>query len=252
MTQGKSIAPLNPSFEFLGEGYLPFLRGGKESLFSGLHDSTLLLGIICILIYIFLELRRREQRKKYGFHVLGWSMEILKLTLVSLLIFLFFIPLIRYRGIPIAALITAALVLLFSFLADNTVFGRHVYALGGNKEAAKLSGINIKSCTLWIFILMGLLSAVSGIVFTARLNAATAQSGNLFELDTIAAVIIGGTSTMGGEGTIIGAIIGALVMSSLNNGMGLMNIPIEYQYIVKGLILLLAVWFDISSRKRVV
>jgi len=176
-------------------------------------------------------------------------MQAAKIVFLSAMIMVFFYFMIMYRGIPWAIVVVAVLVLLFNFISTKTVFGRHVYAIGGNKEAARLSGINIRALNLTIFIFMGVLSAISGIVFTGRLNSATASAGNLFELDAIAAAIIGGTSTLGGEGTIIGAIIGALVMGSLNNGMQLLNIETQYQMIIKGLILLLAVWFDISSRK---
>jgi len=132
----------------------------------------------------------------------------------------------------------------------RTPFGRHVYAIGGNKEAARLSGVKIQRTMLTIFLSMGTLCGVASVVFTARLNAATTAAGNLFELDTIAACIIGGTSTSGGIGAVLGAIIGVLAMASLNNGMSLMNLDVMIQYIVKGLILLLAVWVDIANKKR--
>lgn len=155
-----------------------------------------------------------------------------------------------YMGIPYAVLIVFALGVVFSVVTNNTVFGRHLYAMGGNVEAAKLSGINIKKRTLSVFVLMGALAAVAGIILTARLNAATTSAGQNFELDAISAAIIGGTSTMGGVGTIFGAIIGALVMASLDNGMSLMNLEVTWQYIVKGSILLLAVWVDIATRRK--
>ncbi len=155
-----------------------------------------------------------------------------------------------YMGIPYAVLIVFTLGLVFSVLTQNTAFGRHLYAMGGNIEAAKLSGINVRNRSLWVFVLMGLLTAVAGIVLTARLDAATTAAGQNFELDAISAAIIGGTSTMGGVGTVFGSIIGALVMASLDNGMSLMNLDITWQYVVKGSILLLAVWIDISSRKK--
>jgi D-xylose transport system permease protein len=142
------------------------------------------------------------------------------------------------------------LTLIFSFLANNTTFGRHIYAIGGNPDAAKLSGINITRKTMVLFMLMGVLVGLAGTVTTARLNAATTSAGQNAELDAIASAVIGGTSLLGGEGTILGAIVGALVMTSLDNGMSLMNMDITYQYIIKGLILLLAVWVDIATRKR--
>ncbi|MEI7437653.1 MAG: sugar ABC transporter permease, partial [bacterium] len=142
------------------------------------------------------------------------------------------------------------LALVFHFLANHTVFGRHLYAIGGNADAAKLSGINIRRRLLQLYTVFGALTAVGGLVLTARLNAATTSAGQGMELDVIAAVVIGGTSLMGGEGTILGALIGALIMASLDNGMSLMNTNITYQYVIKGLILLLAVWVDIATRKK--
>jgi D-xylose transport system permease protein len=155
-----------------------------------------------------------------------------------------------YRGIPYAVVILLVIAGIFTIITTRTPFGRHVYAIGGNMEAARLSGVNVRSTVMRICMLMGIMSAVSAIVFTARLNAATTAAGNLFELDTIAACMIGGASSSGGIGTIFGAIIGALVMASLDNGMSLMNLPIMIQYMVKGMILLLAVWIDIANRKK--
>lgn len=249
LTGGQTISPLEPAFRAIGQGYLPRLFLNTDAI-AGFHDFSFLIAIVAIIGYLAMELRNRSRRTSYGFANLPMPLFVSKLILVSTMLWLFFSIMVNYRGIPYSIMIVLALVLMFGFLTNNTTFGRHVYAIGGNREAALLSGINIKLKTLWIFVIMGILSALSGLVFTARLNSATASAGNLFELDTIAAVIIGGTSTYGGEGTVFGAIIGALVMASLNNGMSLMNISSEYQMIVKGLILLLAVWFDIASRKR--
>lgn len=174
----------------------------------------------------------------------------LRLVATSFVMALVFGIMTDYMGIPYAVLILMALTVLFNFMAEKTVFGRHIYAIGGNKEAARFSGINIRRTTMILFIIMGALTAISGIIFTARLDAAGASAGNLFELDAIAAAIIGGASTMGGEGSVYGAIIGALVMASIDNGLSLMNADASLQYVAKGLILLFAVWVDIASRKR--
>jgi len=137
----------------------------------------------------------------------------------------------------------------FGFMAEDTVFGRRLYAMGGNPEAARLSGINIERNGLYLFMIFGVLTAISGCVLTARLNAATTSAGVNMELDAIAACVIGGTSLMGGVGTVFGAIVGAVVMASLDNGMSLLNAPSFWQTIVKGLVLLLAVWFDMSRNR---
>jgi D-xylose transport system permease protein len=245
ITRGQTIAPLKDDFAALGSGYVPKMI---ESL--PFNDTTLIIGLVVLLIYFILDLRSRRKQIAYGFDVPPMTVQLLKMALMTAIIAAFFGVMVTYRGIPYAILVVFVLVVFYSFLTKNTVFGRQVYALGGNKEAARLSGINIRSRNMWIFISMGFLSALSGVVFTARLNAAASSAGNLFELDTIAAAIIGGTSTMGGEGTVVGAIVGAVLMASLNNGMSLMNISADWQMIFRGLILLLAVWFDISSRKK--
>ncbi len=234
-----------------GSGFLPqlFLKGtvGKDVPF---HDLSLMLGVLAIVLYWVFEFRSRANRLKFGFDVLPWTLQLGKIILVSVLIAGIFAIQTFYVGMSYAFLFLILLALLFVFITTKTVFGRHIYAIGGNKEAAKLSGINIRSRTMWVFIIMGTLASVAGLVFTGRMASASPAAGNLWELDTIAAVVVGGTSTLGGEGTIIGAIIGALFMGSLNNGMYLLNWDIQYQYIIKGVILTVAVWFDITSKKR--
>lgn len=247
VTGGATIAPLDDAFRAIGQGYVPRILNPEAR--TGFHEVSAVIAVIFIVAFVIIQVRNRRTRVKYGFDVLPPRVEALRLLFISAIIGLFFGTLVFYRGIPYVVLIILALVLFYTFLAENTVFGRQVYAMGGNKEAARLSGINIRQRTLAIFVSMGTLSALAGIVFTARLNAAGAQAGTLVELDTIAATIIGGTSVRGGEGTIFGAIIGALLMASVNNGMSLMNLSSDVQMIVRGAILLLAVWFDISSRK---
>lgn len=247
VTQGATIAPLQDSFRAIGQGYLPRILNPEAR--TGFHEVSAVVAAIFILAYVVRQYANRRKRVQYGFEVLPGRIEALRIALVGVLIAAFFGTLVFYRGIPWVVVIILGLTLFYSFLTQNTVFGRQVYALGGNKEAARLSGINIRRRTLMIFVSMGFLSAVAGVVFTARLNAASAQAGTLVELDTIAATIIGGTSTLGGVGTVFGAIIGALLMASVNNGMSLMNLSSDVQMIVRGAILLLAVWFDISSRR---
>lgn len=240
------------AFNIFGQGFLPqlWLHGDVGSPGVPFHDLSMLIGVAAIVIYWVFEARNRSNRKKYGFEVLPLSLQIGKVVLVSLLIGAIFAIQTFYVGISYAFLLLIAFGLLFHFITTKTVFGRHVYALGGNLEAAKLSGINVKSRLMGVFMIMGTMAAVAGIVFTGRLASATPAAGTLWELDAIASCIIGGTSTLGGSGTIIGAIIGAFVIGSINNGLFLLNAPFELQYIVKGLVLVLAVWFDISSKKR--
>jgi D-xylose transport system permease protein len=248
-TQGLEMAPAVTAdrFKLIGQGYLPTLGEAAE---GKIHDTSLYFLAVVIVIYVLAALKRRRARQQYGFEVLPAYAEGLKLALVSAIIAAFGMLMVVYLGIPWSVVFVLALTVLFSFLAEDTTFGRHLYAIGGNPDAARLSGINVPRHTFGLFMLMGVMTAVAGVVYTARLNAATTSAGQNAELDAIASAVIGGTSLMGGEGTIFGAIVGALVMTSLDNGMSLMNLDITYQYVIKGLILLLAVWVDMAQRRK--
>ena len=236
-TGGKSIANMYPWFKAIGTEYV------------SPNYSSAIAGII-IIIYAVFELRRRFVRQSYGFTVSSWPAQMLKLLAVSAAIGVFFYIMILYKGIPYAWFIVMVVMVIFTFIAEKTTFGRHLYAIGGNPEAAKLSGINIKWKIMAMYMLTGLVVAVGGIIYLSRLNSATANAGNGMELDCIASAVIGGTSLMGGEGFIYGGVVGALVMGSLDNGMSLLNLDATWQYIVKGLVLLLAVWVDMVTRRR--
>ena len=173
-----------------------------------------------------------------------------KVVILACIVFGFVFLLNQYQGVPVPLAFVLFLAVIFTFISKRTVFGRHVYAIGGNAEAAKLSGINIKKRILLVFLLGNIMAAFAGLILTARLNAATMSAGQMYELDAIAAAVIGGTSLMGGTGTIIGAVIGALIMASLDNGMSIMNLDSYWQFIVKGSILILAVWLDYYSKNR--
>lgn len=237
IAKSQTVAPLDESFKEIGQGYLSPTMG-------------FLLGAISILALILLSALNRRSRKKYGLELAPVSFDILKVSLYSFLLAMFVIIMNLYKGIPKPIVLVLLLAVIFTFLANKTRFGRQVYAIGGNSEAARLSGINIKRRILVVFMLTGLLSSIAGVVLTARVNAATIGAGTMYELDAIAAAVIGGTSLMGGSGTIVGAVIGALVMATLDNGMSIMNLDMFWQYIVKGSILVLAVWVDIYSRNR--
>ncbi|MGG3844848.1 sugar ABC transporter permease [Aeribacillus composti] len=237
ITKSTTIPIFDANFIALGSAYFTNMFGN-------------VLAILAVVILVILTIRKRKTRLNYGFEVMPLSLEIMKILFLSSLIVLFVITMNSYKGIPFPIIFVIGLAVIFSFIANNTTFGRHIYAIGGNSEAARLSGINIKSRTMMLFVFSGLLSAVAAIVLTARLSSATISAGQMYELDAIAACVIGGTSLMGGSGTIIGAIIGAMVMTSLDNGMSLMGLDTYWQYIVKGSILVLAVWIDIASRKK--
>lgn len=249
-TLGLEMAPdtaAAETFKAIGQGYLPTILPAEE---GQLHDTSLYLAFACIAAYVYMDFRRRAQRQRYGFPVLPLHLQLLRAGVIAAAMAGFFAIMVSYLGIPYSIILVLALAVGFTVLAQHTVFGRRLYAIGGNPEAARVSGINTKQQTLWIFMLMGALVAIAGVVYTSRLNAATTSAGQNAELDAIASAVIGGTSLMGGEGTIIGAIIGALVMTSLDNGMSLMNLDITYQYVIKGMILLVAVWVDMATRKK--
>ncbi len=245
---GTIIIP-NETFNAIGTGYIPDLLY-KLKILGGLHKTTFLIGIITTIIMIVSQILSRKRRQRYNFEVLPISIFIIQLFLLSAIMIYITWILSGYNGLSWTFVVMMAVVLLYDFLTRKTVLGRHIYAVGGNPEAAELSGINVKKITLFVFISMGVLSALSGILFTARLKSATPQAGTLFELDAIAACYIGGVSAAGGIGSITGSLIGALVYMSLMNGMNLLGTDISLQYIIRGLVLVGAVIFDVASRKR--
>ena len=243
--EGKSIAPFPVTFQKISSGFLPDLFNG-----AGLHILTIALGILLSIIYVFLEWRERRGQQRYNFEVSPIAIFVLKNLALITLLNVFTYVLATYEGIPNILVILFFLIVIYTFITNKTVVGRHVYALGGNEKAAKLSGIKTSRVTFWVFVNMGVLSALSGLIFAARLNAATPKAGNLFELDAIAAAFIGGASASGGIGTVIGAIIGGLVMGVMNNGMSLLSVGIDWQQAIKGLVLLLAVAFDLYTKNK--
>ncbi|MCF8018943.1 MAG: sugar ABC transporter permease [Vallitaleaceae bacterium] len=237
ISKGASIAPMQDSYKAISQSYL-------NPTFS------LLLGLVAVIAMIIMALRRRQSKIKYGFPVDDMKLEIGKLGIYSMLIIGAVLALNLYKGLPTALIILIIFVLIFSFIGNNTVFGRNIYSIGGNEEASKLSGIKTERVVLMVFAINAALASAAGIVLTARLNSATAASGDGLELDAIAACVIGGTSMSGGKGKIIGVVIGALIMASLDNGMSLINLENFWQYIVKGMVLVLAVWIDTASKKK--
>lgn len=233
-------------FNAIGNGYLPdFLP-----IAPGVHTMTILLGIVAIAFYIWSEVTSRRNKQAYNFQVLPTNLFILKLVFVAAILAGITWILAGYNGLSWTVVIMLIVVFVYHFITTQTVLGRHIYAVGGNPEAAELSGINVRRITFYVFASMGFLAALSGILFASRLRSATPTAGTLFELDAIAAAYIGGVSAAGGVGTIIGSLIGALVYTSLTNGMNLMGMDIAYQYIIRGAVLALAVIFDVLTRNR--
>lgn len=243
---GQSLAPFPRAFQKISTGYLPEILVSS----SGMHVLTLLLGAILALALVFFQWKAREKRKKNLFEVPSMNAFIFKSILtVGIVLGLSYI-FAAYQGFPIILIILGVIVGVYGFLTNSTVAGRQIYATGGNLKAAQLSGIKTKKITFWVFVNMGMMAALAGLILAARLNAATPQAGTSLELDAMASVYFGGASTSGGIGTITGAIVGGLVMGVLNNGMSILGVGVDWQQAIKGLILLLAVVLDIYNKKR--
>lgn len=245
--KGTSLAPLPAAYNFIAAGFIadPFAAEGAT-----LNYLAILAGVLVSLFIIVNEFMQRRNQKKYGFTTQPMSLVIVKLVILCAVTNFFTYKLAQRNGLPAVLVLVAILVLIYTFITQRTTMGRHIYAFGGNAKAARLSGIKTKQVMFWVYANMGLMAALAGIVFTGRLNSATPKSGNGFELDAIAACFIGGASTSGGVGTIIGAIVGALLMGVLNNGMAILGVSIDWQQAIKGMVLLLAVAFDVLSKRN--
>ena len=240
----------NATFNAIGNGYIPDIFPPDIGFLPAVHKLTLLLGLAAIILYVISEINSRRKKQVYHFEVLRTSLFILKLVFVSALLAGITWLLAGYNGLSWTVVIMLIVVAVYQFMTTQTVLGRHIYAVGGNPEAAQLSGVNVKRITYFVFGSMGMLAALGGIMFASRLRSATPQAGTLLELDCIAAAFIGGASPAGGIGTILGSLIGALVYMSLTSGMNLMGVDIALQYIVRGLVLVLAVIFDVTTRRQ--
>ncbi|WP_191412377.1 MULTISPECIES: multiple monosaccharide ABC transporter permease [unclassified Salinibacterium] len=241
----KNIGSFPTEYRAIGNGFLTDVFGDFE-----LDPLTLGVGALAFIALVIQQTRSRRGRLQYGQEVepLGWW--IAKLVLVGAAIGFFAYSLASYKGIPVTLIILALLVIVYGVVMNRSVFGRHIYAIGGNRHAAELSGIKTRRVDFWLFVNMGVLAALAGLIFTARLNLAGPKAGDGFELEAISAAFIGGAAVQGGVGTIAGAIIGGLIIGVLNNGMSIMGIGIEWQQAVKGLVLLLAVAFDVFNKRR--
>jgi D-xylose transport system permease protein len=235
LTDGATIAPVSPQMEQLGQAYLPPTYGAA-------------LGIALFVLAGVLAWRQRASQARHNLPVLPVWRSLLRVAVAGIVLYGLITTFNSYEGIPLPVLVLLVLLGVFSYIARQTVFGRRIYAVGSNMEATRLSGINVKAVKLWIFGLMGLMCALAGLINTARLAAGSPSAGVSAELDVIAACFIGGTSMRGGAGTVHGALVGALVMASLDNGMSMLDVDAYWQMIVKGLILTLAVWLDVATR----
>ena len=246
--ENKTVGPLPDSFVKIGAG---FFATNKVPFGSGTIDIvTILVAVVASVLIVGAELKKIKTQQKYGFAMVPmWQIGV-KLAATLLILWFFFFKIATYNGIPLILIVMGIIVVIYHFVTSKTVAGRQVYALGGNEKAARLSGINTKKVYFWVYTNMGFLSAIAGIVLAARNASATPKAGDGFELDAIAACYIGGAAASGGVGTIVGAVIGAFVMGILNNGMFLVGLSTDFQKVVKGLVLLGAVTFDILSSKK--
>lgn len=244
--QNQQISPFPDEFRALGSGFLPDLGGGT----SVLEPLTVGIGALATVLLVAQGIRSRLARKKYDVEDEPLAWFVVKLVFTAGLIILITYLLASYRGTPIVLIVLGLLTVVYSAVMARSVFGRHIYAIGGNLNAAALSGVKTKRVTFMLFVNMGVIAALAGLVFTAQLNLANPKAGDGFELDAIAAVFIGGAAVTGGIGTVTGAIIGGLIIGILNNGMSILGVGTEYQQLIKGLVLLAAVAFDVYNKRR--
>ena len=237
ITNGTTVAPTSGAMSQIGQSYLP----------SGVGFGV---GAVGLMLFVAWQWRRRSRRAQLGLPVAAATGDVVRQSILAVVVLGAIYLLNDYRGVPTPVLILTALMLAGIFMATRTAFGRRIYAIGGNIDAARLSGVNVERTKLAVFAINGLMVAIAGLILSSRLGAGSPSAGNIAELDAIAACVIGGTSLAGGIGSVAGAVMGAFIMASLDNGMSMLDVPTFWQYIVKGAILLLAVWMDSATKRR--
>jgi len=249
---GETIGPFPKAYQSLSTGFLPEI-GGTITLFGQkLNVFALVVGIIIVAVFCVMQVLNNLNRKRKGYETDAPAALVIKMVAISVIILYLFYKLASFKGIPTVLVILGILLMVYSFFTQKTVRGRHLYAIGGNMKAARLSGIKTKQMMFFAYTNMSFIAAIAGLVFAARLNSASPVAGQSFEMDAIASCFIGGASAYGGTGTIGGALIGALIMGVLNNGMSLMGLSQNLQQVVKGLVLLFAVAFDVMSKSNMI
>ena len=245
LLQGQSVGPFPAQFELLSSGFIPHLFGATT-----LRLTSLIIGIAAALGLLYVKMRARILQARHGMEDEPLPFFVAKNLIFAGIIILFSYLLASYKGMPNVLIVMFVLMVAYTFVTNRTTIGRRVYAVGGNEKAARLSGIKTERVSFYTFINMGVLAALAGLIFAGRLSTATPKAGAGFELDVIAACFIGGASASGGVGKVMGAVIGALVMGVMNNGMSIMGIGIDYQQVIKGLVLLAAVFFDVYNKGK--
>ncbi|MDB6182453.1 multiple monosaccharide ABC transporter permease [Paracoccus fistulariae] len=242
---GQSIGPFPKSFQALSNGFIPDIFGvGRPNVLA------MAIGVAAVLVLVWLGLRTRARNARYGIEDEPMGLFVLRNAIVAAALLFVTWKLAWFRGLPNVLLSMVILTIVYVFITERTTLGRRVYAVGGNAKAAKLSGIRTERLTFLTFVNMGVLAALAGLIYAARLNTATPKAGFAVELDVIAAVFIGGASMAGGSGKIVGAVVGAFIMGVMNNGMSILGIGIDYQQVIKGLVLLAAVFFDVYNKNK--
>jgi putative multiple sugar transport system permease protein len=245
MLQGEAVGPFPPAFQKLSSGFIPDFFN-----YPGFHVTTIVIGVLLSIVLIIMDFRSRRNQQKYGFEVIPLYLFILKNLVISGAVLGLTYLMASYKGLPTVLVILFLLIAFYSFVTTSTVIGRRIYAMGGNEKAARLSGVKTPRLLFYTFVNMGMLAALAGMIVTARLNTATPKAGVGFELDVIAACFIGGASASGGIGKIIGAVVGAFLIGVMNNGMSIMGIGIDWQQAIKGMVLLIAVFFDVYNKSK--
>lgn len=247
---GMSVGPFPREFQLLSAGFIPDVIGPITLGATKLHATTLVIGLLIVAAMLYFALKSRRNRESHGYEAEPFALFVVKNVIISGVILFLITMMASYKGLPNVLIVMGILIALFVFLTKRMTIGRRIYAMGGNVKAAALSGIKTERLTFIVFIIMGVLSALAGLIFAARLNTATPKAGLGFELDVIAAVFIGGASMAGGAGQVAGAVIGAFIMGVMNNGMSIMGVNIDWQQVIKGLVLLGAVVFDVYNKNK--
>ncbi len=245
LLQGESVGPFPRGFQNISSGFIPDLFQ-----YEGFHITTMLIGVILSVLLIWLDARGRKNQQKYGFEVTPFYFFVAKNIASTMAVMGFCYLMASYKGLPNVLVLLFALIAAYAFMTSQTVIGRRIYAMGGNVKAAMLSGVNTTRLLFYTFVNMGVLASLAGLIVAARLNSSTPNAGDGMELDVIAACFIGGASPTGGVGKVIGAVVGAFLIGVLNNGMSIMGVGIDWQKVVKGVVLLLAVLFDVYNKNK--
>ncbi len=246
---GASVGPLPPTFQLLSTGFVPDIFG-IQLFGANFNMLALVIGTVITAVLIYFNVKDRRSQLSHGLAEEPQSIFIGRNILIAVALMGFSFIMGQYKGLPTVLVVMFTLIALFMFITTRTTFGRRVYAMGGNEKAAKLSGVNTERLTFWIFTIMGALAALGGLIFAARLNVATPKAGAGFELEVIAACFIGGAAVTGGVGKIIGAVIGAFIIGVMNNGMSIMGIGIDWQFVIKGAVLMFAVFLDVYYKNK--